>query len=96
MIKLVNYQSYYLIKLIQVIIIAQQIAQGMGYLHHKGIIHKVMTMIIMITMIMTIMTSMIMKIMIMMHLICCHNTSFPFEYQISRDCFYWQKITLKL
>ena len=25
----------------QVIIIAQQIAQGMGYLHHKGIIHKV-------------------------------------------------------
>jgi len=24
-----------------VIIIAQQIAQGMGYLHHKGIIHKV-------------------------------------------------------
>jgi len=26
---------------IKVIIIAQQIAQGMGYLHHKGIIHKV-------------------------------------------------------
>ena len=25
----------------KVIIIAQQIAQGMGYLHHKGIIHKV-------------------------------------------------------
>jgi serine/threonine protein kinase len=24
----------------QVIIIAQQIAQGMGYLHHKGIVHK--------------------------------------------------------
>lgn len=24
----------------KVIIIAQQIAQGMGYLHHKGIVHK--------------------------------------------------------
>ena len=39
--KIINY----LIKFTQVIIIAQQIAQGMGYLHHKGIIHKVMMMV---------------------------------------------------
>ena len=24
----------------KIVIIAQQIAQGMGYLHHRGIIHK--------------------------------------------------------
>ena len=40
------YSLYYMITTdMQVIIIAQQIAQGMGYLHHKGIIHKVATIL---------------------------------------------------
>jgi len=34
-------QTAHVVKGKKVIIIAQQIAQGMGYLHHKGIIHKV-------------------------------------------------------
>ena len=71
-----------MIKLIQVIIIAQQIAQGMGYLHHKGIIHKVpldeiiikMMIIIMITIVMIIMI-----LMIVMHQDLTQETDFPAE-----------------